>query len=215
MEHQWIGEMAVALDGALMLENIGIDPRNRFGVVGFGADCIEEFILGRVIMNSAGEVFSLASGVREFTAGLGANGRREDGYSGIMTAFDGYEFRDVAKQFILITDEDRDVVQENLTRDGIRQLLEEAGIVLNAAVSEEFEGSGLRALGIDSGMNAYIYDPSADSLFRIVRGSGMPVTDSGHGSTNFDYTQLALWLGGAGWNLSMLREGEWDTMCIQ
>ncbi len=207
-EHQWIAGMTQDLDEALRAVNIGVEPRNLFGVVGFGADCLgENFTVGRVITNSADEVLSFGSMVNEFTSVLGTSGRMEDGYSGIRTALGGYEFRNGAKQFILITDEDRDPVDRNLTRESIQELLEKAGVVLNAAISEEFEGEGLRALGIDGARNAYVYDPSASALFSIVRGAGMPIQDSSHGSTSTDYTQLALELGGAAWDLSRLREG--------
>ena len=201
--------MTVALNGALREVGIGIEPQNRFGVVGFGADC-EDPGFGRIITNNADQVFTFASNITEFTMSLDTSGRREDGYSGIKTALEGYEFRNVAKQFILITDEDRDVARPNLTRDVVREMLQSRGILLNVAVSEEFAGGEFRALGIDSRGNAYVYDPSAASLFRIIEGGGAPVEDSAHGTTNVDYTGLALELGGGAWDLSTLREGEWS-----
>ncbi len=208
-EHEWIAGMTQDLDEALRVVNIGVKPRNLFGVVGFGADCLSEnFTFGRVIANSANDVFSFSTLIDEYTAALGTSGRLEDGYSGIKTAVEGYSFRNTAKQFILITDEDRDPVDRNLTRVAVQQMLEEAEVVLNVAVSEEFEGDDLRALGIDGAGSAYVYDPSASSLFRVVKGAGTSVLDSGHGDTNVDYTQLALELGGAAWDLSRLREGQ-------
>lgn len=206
-EHEWIPNMIQQLDAALISVNIGRDPENRFGLVGFGDDCIENFAAGRVVMNSAQEVFGASGGFDEFTMMLNASGQVEDGYSGISVALNGYPFRDVAKQFIIVTDEDRDVLNPSLTRESIRQALEDAGVVLNAAVSEEYSGGILRALGIDSTGAAYVFDPSAGDLFRIVDDVGKAVNESGHGSTNVDYTQLALELGGASWDLSLLRRG--------
>ena len=208
MEHAWIENMTQRLDEALIGVNIGVNPLNRFGVVGFGSDCgLEDILLGRVVTNSDNQVFTAADGIGEFTLSLNTSGRREDGYSGIMTALDSYTFRDVARQFILITDEDRDEVRQELSREGIQALLVDARTLLNVAISEEFMGNDLRALVIDSNWNAYIYDPSATSLFRIIRGVGVSVADSAHGSTNSDYTQLALEIGGGAWDLSQLRTG--------
>lgn len=207
-EHDWIPGMTRELDEALRVVNIGVQPRNLFGVVGYGADCLSEnFTVGRVITTPDNEIFTFGSAVNEFTSMLGTDGRMEDGYSGIKTALEGYPSRNAAKQFILITDEDRDPVDGNLTREAIQEMLEQAGAVLNVAVSEEFEGAGLRALGIDGASAAYVYDPSASSLFRIVQGAGMSVENSAHGSTSVDYTQLALELSGAAWDLTRLREG--------
>lgn len=211
-EHAWIPTMTQLLDQALMEVDVGTNPRNRFGVIGFGDDCNEDNVFGRVVLSIDQEQFAFADNITDFTRDLNVGGRKEDGYSAIGIALDSYSFRDVAKQFILITDEDRDIVAENLTRDGVRALLEEAGAQLNTAISEEFEGENSRALGIDGNRNAYVYDPSIRSLFRLLEGSGAPIEDSGHGSTSTDYTQLALELGGAAWDLSQLRQGECSSL---
>lgn len=207
-EHAWISMMTQLLDQALMDVEIGVEPRNRFGVVGFGDDCNENNVFGRVLLSSTQEAFTVADNISDFTQRLNIGGRQEDGYSAIGVALDSYAFRDVAKQFILITDEDRDVVAENLTRDSIRAMLEDAGILLNAVISEEFQGdTDIRALGIDGNGNAYVYAPSIRSSFMVLEGSGMSIQDSAYGSTSADYTELALELGGAAWDLSQLRQG--------
>jgi hypothetical protein len=176
-------------------------------VVGFGDDCNEGNVVGRVLLSSVQEQFVFAENITDFTQDLNIGGRKEDGYGAMSIALDSYSFRDVAKQFILVTDEDRDAVSENLTREGVQVLLETAGVQLNAAISEEFEGGGLRALGIDGQWNAYVYDPSIRTSFEVLEGSGASVVDSAYGDTNADYTQLALDLGGAAWDLSQLRQG--------
>ena len=207
-EHAWIPGMVSLLDEALREVNIGVELLNQFGLVGFGDDCnSQNSSLGRVLTTAGNEDFTTSANVSQFTCDLTTSGRREDGYSAIRVALDSYEFRQAARQFILISDEDRDVLDDSLTRDDIETMLESSGIILNAAISEEFSGDAFRALGIDRNMNAYIYDPSAPSLFRVVSQSGAPVPDSAYGSTNTDYTQLALGLGGAAWDLSSLRQG--------
>lgn len=206
-EHAWLSTMIPQLDQALKEVDVGVDLVNRFGVVGFGDDCNEDNVFGRVLLSSSQNQFAPASNITDFTGMLNIGGRMEDGYSAIAIALDTYSFRDVARQFILITDEDRDVVDQNLTRNSVRAMLEDAGIMLNAVINEEFQGEELRALGIDGSRNAYVYDPSIRTSFRVLEGLGAPVQDSAFGSTNADYTQLALDLNGAAWDLSQLRQG--------
>ena len=203
-EHEWITMMTKLLDQALIDVNIGVSPKNRFGVVGFGNDYNTS---GRVFLNSLQQEFVAADNITDFTQNLIVSGRNEDGYSAINTALSSYTFRDVAKQYILITDEDRDIIAENVTKESIKESLENAGIHLNVAVNEEFEGGNHRALGIDSNRNAYIYDPSVVSSFRVIKDFGVPVEDGAYGSTNIDYTELALGLEGAAWDLNKLRQG--------
>ena len=206
-EHAWISAMIPLLDQALRDVDVGVDIENRFGVVGFGDDCNEDNVFGRVLLSSSEAQFAPAGNITDFTGKLNVGGRLEDGYSALDIALNAYSFRDVAKQFILITDEDRDVVEQNLTRNDVRALLEAAGVMLNAVINEEFEGENLRALGIDSSRNAYVYDPSIRTSFRVLEGSGASIQDSAFGSTNTDYTELALELNGAAWDLTQLRQG--------
>lgn len=185
----------------------GVMP-NRFGLVGFGGDCSDGLGLGRVLDGVGGQHFSFASNFTELSEGLTTSGRREDGYSGIFIALQSYQFRqEAAKQFILITDEDRDPVDQNITRDLIETQLLDQGILLNVAVNQEFFGGGLRALGIDSHGGSYLYDPSSMTMYSLVEGEGGIVEDSGHGTTHRDYTQLALDTGGGAWDLNTLRLG--------
>ena len=152
-------------------------------------------------------MFTTSDNITDFTLNLTIGGRSEDGYSAIRTALDSYEFRDVARQFILITDEDRDPLDVNLTRDTIMNLLKDESVILNVVVSEEYSASGVRALGIDSAGSAFVFDPSAQTMFRTVARSGLPIPDSAHGTTSTDYSQLALNLNGATWDISQLRQG--------
>ena len=210
-EHAWIPAMTRLLDQALQEVEVGVEPRNRFGVVGFGDDCTEGSVLGRVLLSSAQEAFAVADNISDFTRDLNVGGREEDGYSAIEVALESYEFRDVARQFILITDEDRDVLTANLTRDSVREMLEDSDVLLNAVINQEFLGGvDARALGVDGNGDAYVYAPSRRLGYEVLEGSGVARQDSAHGSTGTDYTQLALELGGAAWDLSQLRQG----MCM-
>lgn len=214
-EHAWISMMTQFLDQGLRDVDIGVEPRNKFGVVGFGDDCNEGNVFGRVLLSSTQEIFTTADNVSDFTENLNVGGRKEDGYSAISVALESYPFRNVARQFILISDEDRDILAENLTRAGVRSLLEDAGILLNAVINEEFQGAiDARALGVDGTGNAYVYDPSIRNSFRVLEGSGTSVPDSAYGTTSTDYSQLALDLGGAAWDLNQLRQGICDDIIL-
>ena len=212
-EHAWISAMTQFLDKALMENGIGISPGNYFGVVGFGDDCRANISLGRVLSDDFQKQFVSAETVTNFITDLNVGGRWEDGYSAMHVALSEYSFRDVARQFILITDEDRDELAAGLTREVIAGMLDDSGVLLNVAISEEFSGDGMRALGVDSSGNAYFYDPSVRSSFRVEEGVGVAVENSGFGSTSTDYTGLAWEVGGAAWDLSQLRQGKvWNLV---
>ena len=52
MEHAWITNMISELDESLKDVGVGVNPRNRFGLVGFGDDCSDGLVLGRVLLTS-------------------------------------------------------------------------------------------------------------------------------------------------------------------
>lgn len=205
-EHQWIPEMVKQLDNALMDTGIGVHPRNRFGIIGFGDDCTIEDGFGRTLLINESDKYVLADSIIELSKILKIGGKQEDGYSAIASALKEYTFQDGAKQFILITDEDRDVLL-NVTRDEVESMLKANDIILNTVVTQEFTAGGIQAFGVDWDRTAYIYDPSLDSFFRTIRNVGAPIEDSAYGSTNDDYTQLAFLVEGGSWDLSLLQQG--------
>lgn len=208
LEHSWISTMIKALDHSLQSVGIGITLRNYFGVVGFGDDCNNELNFARVLVSSSDELFVTADNISDFTTKLSVGGKREDGYSALNAAVESYQFRNGARLFILITDEDRDVLDANITQNSVFKVLLNERIILNAVVNEEFSAMVYQGLGIDHENNLFLYDPSARSLFRMVSGVGLSVPDSPHGTTNTDYTQLALKLNGSAWDIGQLRQGD-------
>lgn len=144
-------------------------------------------------------------------------GRNEDGYAGIETAYQLIMRHpqclasNVARQFILVTDEERDVVVKELNKSVIYNRINEFGGRLNIAVSEAFEcknGPGpydfKEVLGLDS--NGTGYSQTTGGNVEPLSNC-QPKPDSGYVTTNEDYTQLAFQLGGGAWNLNQLREG--------
>jgi hypothetical protein len=206
MQHSWIPEMIEQLDNALVNVGIGVNPRNRFGVIGFGDDCTTENTFDQAFLTNESVTYVPADRIVELTQRLQTKGKYEDGYRAIASAFKQYTFGDRTNLFILISDEDRDNIS-NITRDEIKSMLADNEVILNVVVSEEFTGDEVRAFGIDAEGTAYIYDPSSDVLFRNVDNIGVPVKDSAHGSTSIDYTQLAFQLKGGSWDIDLLSQG--------
>lgn len=206
MQHSWIPEMIKQLDNALVNVGIGVDPRNNFGVIGFGDDCTTEATANQAFLTNESVTYVPADRIAELTQGLQTGGKYEDGYRAIASAFEQYTFGDRTSLFILISDEDRDAIS-NITRGEIESMLAANEVVLNVVVSEEFTADGAQAFGIDAEGTAFVYDPSSDVLFRNIDNFGVPVNDSGHGSTNADYTQLALQAKGGSWNIGLLSQG--------
>lgn len=181
--------------------------------MGFGATKYER---GRVIdLTEDGQEMAGAEQLRQGINKLTLNGRKEDGYAGIELArqllmnHQHCLLSNVARQFILVTDEERDVVNNQLNRSVIYEHLKNFGL-LNIAVSEAFEcktGEGLydytEVLGLDGNHTGY----SAETGEKMSAGECRSKPDSGYVTTNQDYTELAFQLGGGAWNLHQLREG--------
>ena len=210
MEHGWIPDMAVKLDSMLRELDIGNSTRNRFGVVGFGGNCKSDHsTLGAVYSASSSQGFYSSEDVLAVIQSLQDGGQVEDGYSAVETALESYVLGNASRLFILITDEDRSILNPNLTRSYIQGALTQMNVVLNAAVVQRLYAGDLRAMGVDVNQTAYVFDPSTASLHRTLggrRGVVLP-SDGGYGHTWEDYTQLAWNSGGAVWDLGLLREG--------
>ena len=206
-EHKWIVNMTEMLDRTLQRLKIGDSNSNRFGILGFGSSQ-EDGIRGRVLRHGEKDLVD-ASEIELLTQMLKTSGRQEDGYLALKLAYDEFSFRNgTIKLFILITDEERDVLDTGLNRANILNLLEEKDdSILNTVVSEGFEGAhGIPAIGIDSIGQAYVYDPLLPNFFRLLPGA-RPIKDSAYSTTNEDYTELALLANGSAWNLNLLRQG--------
>jgi len=200
-EHAWLGGMINTLDTALGNLNPAISP-NNYGLVGFGGSSTHRPGHQHDV-GGAGSQFGSASQFNTAVSTLVLNGGFEDGYSGINTA-NGYAFRPgAARNYILVTDEDRDNGNSSLNYSGMLSSMTSTKTLLNAVVNASFVcGDGSSALGIDSHGNGYQVDGSGG----FTTCSGASAT-SGFGTTIADYVNLALATGGAAWNLNVLRSG--------
>ena len=199
-EQSWMATTIGLLDTGLNTNGL---TGNRFGLVGFGAssgtagaDLVRQIDVGGAQFGTAAQ-FATASG------GLVINGATEDGYAGINLA-NGYTFRGAAaRNYILVTDEDRDNTNAGLNYAGMLASLTSTNTLLNAVVNASFEcGDGSDALGMFSGGKGYKANGSGG--FTTCTGAHL-VSDAG--TTDTDYVNLALASGGAAWDLNVLRAG--------
>lgn len=214
-EHDWIPDMVQELESDLLSRSIG---PNRYALVGYGGDgpdvlgqpnfrAHKHFANGSDWFNAGDISVAIADGLNALAGGI------EDGYEGINYALSAYSFReDAVLSIILITDEDRDVVDETITYDKLyNTLLGSCGGSgsLTSIVNVEFrDGDNNRALGIDYKGNAFI----ADGVDFELSGGGYGTNRSaswepGDFTAKQDYVDLALDLRGAAFDLNILREG--------
>jgi RHS repeat-associated protein len=138
------------------------------------------------------------------TRSLVAFGNIEDGYQAIDTGLRLDAFREgAAVNVVLLTDENRDVLDPSLTFDSTFSSLQGIGAMINGIHDAQFrDGGGRAALGVDSHGVAYVADGAGGF---IAATGGVFVT--GREETKEDYVDLEWALGGAAWDVGQLRVG--------
>ena len=198
-EHAWLGGMVTSLD--VGLNTAGLTP-NNYGLVGFGGGTVSHPNAGHSHLVGGGQ-FGTAAQFSTATGGLVVSGATEDGYSGIALA-NTYGFRSgAARNYILVTDEDRDITNPSLTFASTLSSLTSTSTLLNAVINASFRcGDNSVALGMASGGTGYKADGTGG--FTTCTGASAVI---GAGTTINDYVNLALATGGAAWDLNQLRAG--------
>jgi len=145
-----------------------------------------------------------AEQVSAATRSLVALGNVEDGYEAIDAGLDLHLFREgAAINVVLLTDENRDVVDSTLSFDSTFSALTDIGALINGIHEAHFrDGNGQDALGVDSQGIAYL----ADGAGGFIASPGGEFV-SGRESTKADYVDLEWALGGAAWDVTQLRVG--------
>ena len=206
-EHAWLPGMITGLDNALTTA-AGGDPLSvNYGLTGFGGSSAHLSGHAHDMDTSDADLDMWGSASQYSTAAgtLTTSGGFEDGYEAMNYAISAYNFTEKATNFILVSDEDRDVTfGSTLNYNKMLSSLNSQGAVLNAVVDCNFvDGSGTQAIGIDSDGNAFIADGSGG----FTKSTGGVQSGGCFGTTNADYVNLALATGGAAWNLNILRDG--------
>ncbi|NJL31518.1 MAG: hypothetical protein HC898_07755 [Phycisphaerales bacterium] len=206
-EHAWLNTAIYELEDALNALGI-ID--NRYALIGFGGSQTQNDSWSVPVGNGNGywgspSEMDIAFGLLDIT---GSEGGQEDGYDAISHALTQYMYRQgVPVNFILVSDEDRDSFNDNLSKSFITSQLSDKNITLNTVVNAYF--------GVDTGVTGEIVGVDADRTGFVADGFGSyyTVEDSfytGHGAnegweyTYSDYIDLAWGLGGAAWNINYI-----------
>ena len=208
-EQSWIAAQIPVLETGLV--GAGLAP-NQYNLIGFGASAggspsdLRGFPAGNPVpVNNSPGTYGTSAQFVTAAAGLVANGGTEDGWAAINLANSLAGRAGAARNYILITDEDRDDTNAALTYASTLASLTSANILLNAIVDATFRcsvGDATTVIGISAGGACYV----ADGLGGYTTGSGGAAV-SGAGSTIADYVDLAIASGGAAWNLNLLRAG--------
>lgn len=200
-EHAWIGGMVAALETNLIAAGV---TNNRYALVGFGSGLSSSPNLGRDLMTPvSGSSWGTATQFQTADNSLVISGSFEDGYSAINFTNTWSYRSDAAVNYILITDEDRDVGNTSLTYSSILSQLDGKNALLNVAVDAKYKDStGSFVLGV-TGTDSYY---KADGLGGFTTGTGAAFY-SDSGTTLDDYINMAWATGGATWDLNLLRAG--------
>lgn len=180
------------------LATAGVTNRS-YGVIGYGGKPATARTVGPGLTDAAGAKINLGA--------LNTSGGFEDGYQAIDYALNNLNFTSgAAINFILVTDEDRDVTSgTSFTTAGMLAALKSSKILLNAVISNPFTSTSANA--------SEVIELSEDGTAYVADGMGGYITDTGGtvgngaGTTEADYAELALDTGGAAWNLNLLRAG--------
>jgi hypothetical protein len=203
-EQSWMAGTIGLLDTGLLANGLS---GNRYGLVGFGANSSTAGIDLVRSMTVGGGQFGTAAQFATASGSLVVNGGTEDGYRGMDLA-STYGFRaEAARNFILVTDEDRDNTLDTLTFASMLSSLTGTNTLLNAVVNATFRcGDNSVALGMTA--NGTGYKANGSGGFTTCSGA---TNLSGAGNTEIDYVDLALASGGAAWDLNILRAGGLDA----
>ncbi|MEZ6135208.1 MAG: putative Ig domain-containing protein [Pirellulaceae bacterium] len=183
------------------------------GVVAYTVEAMAGQIL-KLSDGSLANAWANAGVAATRAAHLEVTGGTEDGYWGIDYTIEQLEFRPHAsRQIILLTDEDRDVVQNSITYDSLFGSLATANIGLHSIVSASYQDAG-GTRGGALGFWATENDAGSDiaRLFYADGNGGFETLDSddylaigNDGTTVADYVELSAELGGSNWNIGLLR----------
>ena len=189
MSHGFIQDLVPGIEAALTAVGVGIGSPtrfNRYGLVGFGGANDPVHLRGHSHL-VGGDLFGTATELVVAAGTLVLTGDTEDGYDGVDFALDNYPFReDALRMVILVTDEDRDVVNGSLNFAGVAAALAASGTTLHAILNVDLEnGGGAPALAVAGDGAAYQDDGDGG----VVESTG-GVATGGFGNTIADYVNL-------------------------
>ena len=200
-EQSGVARAVAGLDTTLSTFSSG----NRYGLVGFGS---ATETAGRSIPVGGG-LFGTAPEFETAAQDLRLDGGTEDGYSGLDLAFRTYgpELRNEAERFVVIvTDEDRDILDNAVTRQTILDAAAAQNVSINGGVEQSLLGPGGESL-------VAVFENEAGDLVGFARqpdGDLVQVEGAtfgpAFGTTRGDYVDLILQTGGVVLDVSQFDE---------
>ena len=152
----------------------------------------------------------------------GAN--REDGYQAINHALENVPFRKKTSissphehhvELILISDEDRDVIDQNVTKSAIHRKLNSHGARLHVIVDNSLNIDTVRTLGVSttgSGQRGYVaFRGNTQPQCSVIGLSTSVGLGKGYAKTRQQYTDLALQSLGSAWDTKQLKRSSQEA----
>jgi len=190
--------MVADLDAALVAAGVGDGTTgiNQFGLVGFGGSSFDTppHELGHSHpVGPGGALFGTSAQYGVAAQTLVENGATEDGWEALQFTLDNYTFRPEAAKFvILVTNEDRDLLDPTVTYSSVLAGLTAADVALQGIVTADLrDGVGNQALAIDADGNAFLADGSGG--YTINPGGNVSYAS---GTTEADYIDMVFATGG-------------------
>ncbi len=200
---QFVAGLVPQLDTALIRAGIGASAagNNRFGLVGFGDRNTD----ARTIpLGASGALFGSSSEYVIASGQLTSSGDTEDGYDAIDLVLNSYQFRQDAQKFvILVTNEDRDIVDPSQTFGSVLAGLQARGVKLEGILTTQIVDQNLgQALAIDR----------SDRVFTANGSGGFTVSSNGSiansfGTTQTDYIDLVFETSGIVGDIQQIAQG--------
>lgn len=156
-------QLIADLDAALVSQGIGDGTSgvNQFGLVGYGNGLPGLDDLGRALpVGGATQLFGSSAQYAIAAAQLTDFGVQEDGYAAMDFALDNYTYRaDAAKFVLLVTNEDRDILDPTLTYTSTLTSLLTEGVILDSILEVDIQDvNGAFAVAADAAGSAYLAD---------------------------------------------------------
>ncbi|WP_298850495.1 Ig-like domain-containing protein [uncultured Aquimonas sp.] len=197
-EHAWLADVGLPLEAHLATNGVGVGAAiNRYGVLGYDPVPRPLPVEGANLGSIRG--FEAAAALLRI-AGSGT----EDGWRAVRYVLQQYALRpEVARNIILVTDEDRDNTDATITYDSLLAELLAERATLNAVVDVQLRcGDNSVAVGLAAAGVGFKADGRGG--YTVCSGAR---AQGGYGTTIADYVNLALATGGAAWDLNALRQG--------
>ena len=224
-ERDWLTRMVSEIESDLNRAGFGQNAlcRNMYALVAYGRHSPNPFAYTLTLNNQS---LVKNSSFADLVSMLPVSfyGGREDGYEAINHALKNVPVRRKMGRYspfehhvelILISDEDRDVIDQSVTKSAIQHMLQLHEARLHVIVDNTFNIDTVRALGVSlkgSNQRGYVaVRGNTQPRCAIVGLSTAVGLGKGYAKTREHYTDLALEGFGSAWNTKQLKRGSQEA----